>query len=243
MNTKSHSEFGTSLAFALVFLSLNLSSGLYADDAGAPPPPPPPLPAASVTLGVPGVAVTVGTAPIAAPAQPEINFAYFHDQLAPYGQWVEVPGYGACWYPANEIASNPDWRPYYDMGHWANTENGMFWVSDYEWGDIPFHYGRWIKTAEYPWLWVPDYTWGPAWVAWRQADAEGMIGWAPLPFGAVFVDGGWRFHDRLITDVGFDFGLGEDYFVFIGHDHFMDGRFFRLRGHYMPFEVRRDRIH
>jgi hypothetical protein len=178
-----------------------------------------------------------------APASPEVNFNYFHDQLAPYGQWVDVPGYGACWYPTQVIAANPDWRPYYDMGHWVNTDNGLFWASDYNWGDIPFHYGRWIKTPEYPWLWVPDYTWGPAWVAWRHAEADGYIGWAPLPFGAVWVDGGFRFHDRLITEVGFDFGLGEDYFAFVANDHFLDDRFFRLRGRYAAFEVRRDRIH
>jgi hypothetical protein len=212
--------------------------GQLADASRLPHPPP----IVGTTPVVPAQAEPNAT-PTAAPAQPEINFTYFHDQLAPYGQWVEVPGYGTCWYPARVIEANPDWRPYYDMGHWTYTENGWFWASDYNWGDIPFHYGRWIATPQYRWLWVPDYTWGPAWVAWRHAEADGCIGWAPLPFGAVWIDGGWRFHDRAVVDVGFDFGLGEDAFVFVGNDHFRDERFFRLRGRPNVFDIRRDRVH
>ena len=48
------------------------------------------------------------------------------------------------WRPDAAIAANPDWRPYYDMGQWVQTDNGLFWQSDYTWGDIPFHYGRWV---------------------------------------------------------------------------------------------------
>lgn len=178
-------------------------------------------------------------------AQPQVSLEYFHAQLAPYGTWVEVPGYGQCWCPTKVIAATPDrdWRPYYDNGHWEYTENGWFWVSDYDWGDIPFHYGRWIRAAGYGWLWVPDLTWGPAWVCWRQAEADGYIGWAPLPFGAVWIDGGWRFRGRVVTDVNFDFGLGEDFFVFVGRDHFHE-HYFRVpsRRDY-AFHVRREVVH
>ena len=165
-----------------------------------------------------------------------ITFQYFHDQLAPFGTWVEVPGIGPCWYPEKVIAANPDWRPYYDSGRWVQTENGLFWASDYTWGDIPFHYGRWIQDPRYGWLWVPDYNWGPAWVCWR-ACGRGCIGWAPLPYGAVWVDGGWRFHGRAVVDVGFDFGLGEDFFVFVGYDHFHEGFPPRLRGHEREYRL------
>jgi hypothetical protein len=185
-------------------------------------------------------------APVVAPVPaPAMNFTYFHDQLAPFGTWVEVPGYGTCWYPQSVIAQNPDWRPYYDSGRWVQTENGLFWQSDYNWGDIPFHYGRWIRDPRYGWLWVPDYTWGPAWVCWRQAEADGYIGWAPLPYGAVWVDGGWRIHNRAVVDVGFDFGLGEDFFVFVSYDHFHEEFPHRLRGHYgeYVFHVPRERVH
>ena len=88
---------------------------------------------------------------------------------------------------------------------------------------------------------MPGYTWGPAWVFWRQAEADGCIGWAPLPPGAVFVDGGWLFHG-VRYGVDFDFGLGEGYFAFIGYGHFQDD-FFRMRGREYAFHVSRERIH
>jgi hypothetical protein len=180
--------------------------------------------------------------PAASSAEPVVNFDYFHDQLAPYGTWVQVPGYGWCWRPDAAINANPDWRPYYDMGQWVYTENGWFWQSDYNWGDIPFHYGRWIRDPGYGWLWVPDYTWGPAWVFWRQAEADGYVGWAPLPYGAVWAAGGWwEFHGQRVA-VDFDFGLGENFFVFVGYDHFHDG-FIRLRGREYTFHVRPERVH
>jgi hypothetical protein len=173
--------------------------------------------------------------------QPSVNFDYFHDQLAPFGTWVQVAGYGWCWHPDAAINADPNWRPYYDMGQWVYTDNGWFWQSDYTWGDIPFHYGNWIIDPTYGWLWVPGYTWGPAWVFWRQAEADGCIGWAPLPPGAVFINGGWDFHDRHYR-VDFDFGLGEAHFAFIGYDHFHDN-FFRMKGREYAFHVPRERIH
>jgi hypothetical protein len=218
---------------ALLCAILGGSLGLLATRTSGQSTEPPPTPPTGDVVAAPEAAV---------PA-PEDNYAYFHDQLSPYGQWVDVQGYGPCWYPNQAIAENSDWRPYYDMGHWVNTENGLFWVSDYPWGEIPFHYGRWVKTAEYPWLWVPDYTWGPAWVFWRHDVTGGMVGWAPLPFGAVWVNGGFEFQGRRITDLNFDFGLGENAFVFVSHDHFMDARFVRTPGHTADFEVARDKAH
>jgi hypothetical protein len=202
-----------------------------------PPPEAPAMPSAAPAMSVPA----------GSPSGPDmpVTLDYFHTQLAPYGTWVDVPGYGLCWSPTRVIAATPggDWRPYYDNGHWVYTENGWFWVSDYSWGDIPFHYGRWIREPGYGWLWVPDLTWGPAWVCWREAEADGYIGWAPLPYGAIWVDGGWRFHGRAVVEVGFDFGLGEDFFVFVGHDHFHDHYFrYRSRLEY-PFHVRREMVH
>ncbi len=209
---------------------------------------PPPVP--SQPSSAPSVAGNVPSAPDSGPmpaadmAPPpvtqEVNLDYFHNQLAPYGTWVQVGAYGWCWRPDAAINANPDWRPYYDMGQWVYTENGWFWQSDYTWGDIPFHYGNWIRDPNFGWLWVPGYTWGPAWVFWRQADTDGCIGWAPLPPGAVFVDGGWMFHGVRVG-VDFDFGLGADFFVFVGYDHFHDG-FFRMRGREYAFHVPRERV-
>jgi hypothetical protein len=171
---------------------------------------------------------------------PEVNFNYFHDQLAPFGTWVEVNGV-MYWHPDQAIAANPDWRPYYDMGQWVQTENGLFWQSDYTWGDIPFHYGRWVLDPIHGWLWLPDYTWGPAWVFWRHAEADAAIGWAPLPVGAVFVDGVFMFNGVRVG-LDFDFGLGEACFVFVGYDHFHEG-FFRMRGHEYRWHIHGDRFH
>lgn len=209
----------------------------------APPPAAPPTPTPPVADNVPP-APDGGPAPAAnSPPQldaQEVNFDYFHDQLAPFGTWIQVEGYGWCWRPDAVVSANPDWRPYYDMGQWVYTDNGWFWQSDYTWGDIPFHYGNWIRHPGYGWLWVPGYIWGPAWVFWRQAETDGCIGWAPLPPGAVFVDGGWIYHGAHVG-IDFDFGLGADFFVFVGYDHFHDG-FFRMRGHEYAFHVPRERV-
>ena len=211
-------------------------------DASGPGPLPPPAPAPPMPDNGPpppdgGPAAGPDTAP--PPPSADVNFGYFQNQLAPFGTWVQVPGYGPCWHPDAALAANPDWRPYYDMGRWVYTDNGWFWQSDYTWGDIPFHYGNWIQDPTFGWLWVPGYTWGPSWVFWRQAESDGYIGWAPLPPGAVFVDGGWFYHGAHYG-VDFDFGLGAGFFVFVGNDHFHDG-FFRMRGREYPYHVSRDR--
>ena len=149
----------------------------------------------------------------AAPATPT-TLDYFQTQLAPYGNWLQVGGYGYCWQPA----VNPGWRPYFDGGHWVETDSGWYWQSDYPWGDIPFHYGRWVYTTV-GWVWVPGYQYAPAWVFWRQADADGYVGWAPLPPDAVFADGCWWFHGGRVG-FDFDFGLGFSYFTFVDYAHF-----------------------
>lgn len=171
-------------------------------------------------------------APVAeAPAVPATpNLDYFQAQLAPYGSWVTLPGYGPCWQPA---ALDVGWRPYYDGGHWEYTDAGWYWASDYPWGDIAFHYGRWAYTPT-GWVWVPGYDYAPAWVFWRHADADGYVGWAPLPFGAVLVGGGWVFNG-VHVGVDFDFGLGVNFFTFVGYDHFWEHDF-------RAFIVPRDRV-
>jgi hypothetical protein len=154
-----------------------------------------------------------------------VNADYVHGQLSPYGNWVDVPGYGQCWQPS-VLAG---WRPYNDSGHWVYTDAGLYWQSDYPWGAIPFHYGRWTWAGGYGWIWVPGYEYAPAWVFWRHAD--GYLGWAPLPPGAVFVDGGWMFRGRRFA-VDYGFGFGASFFVFVGYDHLWERDYHRfiLRG-------------
>lgn len=103
-----------------------------------------------------------------------VDLGYFEQSLAPYGQWIDLPGYGPVWQPASMPA---DWQPY-TLGHWEWTDQGWLWASDEPWGRIAFHYGRWARDPSYGWLWVPGYQWAPAWVAWRTGDD--VIGWAPL---------------------------------------------------------------
>jgi hypothetical protein len=112
------------------------------------------------------------------PPAPDDSYAGFYDTLAPYGNWVNVDGYGVCWQPAVAVV-NPGWRPYCDRGHWVYTDCGWYWYSDYSWGWAAFHHGRWFPHNQLGWCWLPDKAWAPAWVAWRYSNS--YCGWAPLP--------------------------------------------------------------
>jgi hypothetical protein len=208
--------------------------------AAAPALPLAPLPTdvMATSVEVPSVSAPAATSP--APAMPpvpagdevatppavepdQVSFAYFQGQLAPYGNWVQLPGYGWCWQPAVG-SENAAWRPYCDSGHWDYTDQGWFWESDYPWGDVVFHYGRWARQLGYGWIWVPDYFWAPSWVAWRYAEREGCIGWAPLPPAAQFVVGvGLTWHGSLVVNA--DFGLGPADFCFVGSNNFWEHDF------------------
>jgi len=108
-----------------------------------------------------------------------ISFQIFYDELAPYGDWVRDARHGYIWLPA--VGQN--FHPYGTDGHWVMTEFGNTWVSYYDWGWAPFHYGRWYFDDYFQsWAWVPGYEWGPAWVNWRTGG--GYYGWAPLGPGA-----------------------------------------------------------
>ena len=173
--------------------------------------------------------------PVAMTAPPETpTLDYFQAHLTPYGQWIDVPEVGAAWVPAE--ANSPDWRPYMDAGHWEFTDAGWYWQSDYSWGDIAFHYGRWINNGFTGgrWAWAPAYDWGPSWVSWREG--AGGLGWAPLPWGVDFRVGlGLFWHGALVVD-GVGFGLGFDAFVFVGPDHFWGGDY-----HHYAFDRARSR--
>ena len=128
-------------------------------------------------------------APAKAQVSVGVNFQIFFDQLSPYGQWVNYPGYGYGWIPA----VGTDFSPYATAGHWVFTDYGWTWVSDYTWGWAAFHYGRWNYDPYYGWIWVPDNVWGPAWVSWREA--PGYYGWAPMGWGRDYDNdyGRWTF--------------------------------------------------
>lgn len=109
-----------------------------------------------------------------AQAYGQVSLDLFYNELSPYGQWDMDPNYGDVWYPD----AGRDFRPYSSNGYWAMTEYGNTWVSNYEWGWAPFHYGRWVYTSYNRWGWIPGYEWGPAWVEWRSGN--GYYGWAPM---------------------------------------------------------------
>ncbi|HEV7925391.1 MAG TPA: DUF6600 domain-containing protein [Verrucomicrobiae bacterium] len=178
-------------------------------------------------LGAPPVVAM--TAP---PETPTLD--YFQAHLTPYGQWIDVPDAGAAWVPFQ--ANDPNWHPYMDAGHWEFTDAGWYWQSDYPWGDIGFHYGRWLNNGFTGgrWAWVPAYDWAPSWVAWREG--EGGMGWAPLPWGVDFRVGlGLYWHGALLVD-GVGIGLGFDAYCFVGPDHFWGGDY-----HHYAFDHERAR--
>ena len=115
--------------------------------------------------------------PQPAPAPPppeEVSYQSFYDQLSPYGQWIDDPGYGYVWLPN----VGPDFKPYSTNGHWVYTDEGWTWASEYPWGWATFHYGRWFYQDGYGWEWIPGHEWSPAWVSWRNS--PDYYGWAPL---------------------------------------------------------------
>jgi len=121
-----------------------------------------------------GLFLLFGKAPSARAQTEEVTFQQFYDELDPYGQWIDDPQYGYVWRP--DVGN--DFRPYATNGYWTMTDYGNMWVSNYDWGWAPFHYGRWTLNDRYGWLWIPGTEWGPAWVSWRQGG--GYYGWAPL---------------------------------------------------------------
>ncbi|HWX19415.1 MAG TPA: DUF6600 domain-containing protein [Candidatus Binatia bacterium] len=189
----------------------------YSDAAAAaaaaqPPAPMPPYPDPAVATG-----------PVEAPLTPpdDVTDATFYDSLAPYGNWVDVGGYGPCWQPS-VVVVNPGWQPYFDCGHWLYSDCGWYWSSDYSWGWAPFHYGRWFRHSNLGWCWRPDRVWGPSWVCWRHSDD--FCGWAPLPPSAGFTLAfGLTFHGRRAAS-DCDFGLRADHFHFVAWHNFSDRR-------------------
>lgn len=107
-------------------------------------------------------------------ASPSVSYQTFYDDLAPYGTWIDYPGYGHVWHPS--VAGN--FRPYLTNGSWDYSTAGWMWMSNYNWGWAPFHYGRWLYDDLYGWLWIPGYEWSPAWVTWGMVDD--FYSWAPL---------------------------------------------------------------
>jgi len=139
-----------------------------------------------------------------------LSYNDFYQNLAPYGQWIEDAEYGYVWSP--EVDGN--FRPYYTNGHWAMTDYGNTWISDYPWGWACFHYGRWTYSSYYGWLWAPGQHWGPAWVDWRNGN--GFYGWAPL-------SPGYSLKSKT------EYACPGDWWVFIPPQYLYSGNYYRYR--------------
>src|SRR5262249_27747547 len=129
-------------------------------------------------------AVAMAVAPRPAEATVSVSITFFHQELEPYGRWVNTSSYGELWYPTVVSAG---WAPYVD-GEWGYTDCGWTLVS-YDRFSVAFHYGTWVWVDPYGWCWEPGYVWGPAWVTWAWSDS--YIGWAPLPPTFVLTTAGY----------------------------------------------------
>jgi Family of unknown function (DUF6600)/FecR protein len=74
--------------------------------------------------------------------------------LAYYGGFTFLPGYGTVWQPYGASSWN-GWNPYM-AGGWMYTSGlGYTWASAYPWGWMPSHYGSWIYVPTGGWFWSP----------------------------------------------------------------------------------------
>jgi hypothetical protein len=104
----------------------------------------------------------------------DLTFGFM--DLLYYGNWVNVPGYGAGWIPA----ASPGWSPF-TAGRWCWYPGfGYTWISYEPWGWLPYHYGAWIYDPVIGWCWIPigGGAWRPAVVNWYRG--PGWVGWAPM---------------------------------------------------------------
>ena len=92
----------------------------------------------------------------------------FRPALDPYGNWVDDPSYGLVWTPnAEQVGTG--FQPYETSGSWDYADGDPVWVSNYAWGWVCFHYGRWAWSGG-RWVWIPGREYAGAWVSWRLGD-------------------------------------------------------------------------
>ena len=136
----------------------------------------------------------------------------FKPALEGHGQWIDDPTYGTVWQP-NESEVGTDFVPYVSAGSWTYDESyGHTWVSTYDWGWAPFHYGRWVHVHR-GWVWIPGRTYSGAWVSWRYGGPSyGYVGWSPM-------GPDWYWYNGVA--VGWTFGYNP-YYVYCPHGRIYD---------------------
>jgi hypothetical protein len=150
---------------------------------------------------------------LAEPARGDVSFDFAYSNLSQHGSWLVSAQYGRVWQPREY---RREWNPYYD-GHWVDTDMGWAWVSDYEWGSIPYHYGTWFEDPRFGWVWIPGEVWAPSWVVFRTSPE--YIGWFPVPPG-------------FSVGVSIEFGPPSS-FIYVSSRDFLAPR---LRGSIIPRE-------
>jgi hypothetical protein len=123
------------------------------------------------------------------------GYGYGVSDLAAYGGWYNVPGYGYGWRPYGVTLT---WTPYY-RGTWRHLRrHGWAWISFEPWGWLPYHFGSWVFSPTLGWLWIPDnfnrwcgarvyYVWTNNRVHWGPLGPRDRPGQPPqnLPHGTV----------------------------------------------------------
>lgn len=83
-------------------------------------------------------------------------YSYGLDDMAYYGNFMNMGGCGTMWRPYFASAA---WNPWAN-GTWAwYSGAGYSWVSPYPWGWMPYHYGAWSYCPGTGWGWMPGGTW------------------------------------------------------------------------------------
>ena len=128
----------------------------------------------------------------------------FRAELDPYGTWVDDPNYGRVWLPTGDYVGK-GFTPYVSNGQWALDGNDEWtWASDYPFGDVVFHYGRWAWLESSGWAWIPGFSYASAWVVWRVPIGDyAYVGWAPAPpqYGWFGGTAAWLVYNRPLPFV------------------------------------------
>jgi hypothetical protein len=147
----------------------------------------------------------------------------FKPALDGHGTWVDDPTYGTVWVPSSaEVGA--DFTPYVTAGRWTyDPATDYVWVSDYDWGWAPFHYGRWVMLPGHGWVWIPGRRYSGAWVTWRVGPAGyGYVGWAPAPPS-------WYWYGGVAYDWPFAYDYGVHY-VYCPRERVYQGPSYVVRG-------------
>ena len=105
--------------------------------------------------------------------------SYGLSDLALYGSWVYLTGYGNSWRP---FSAGFSWTPFMN-GNWTRDARlGWIWVSNEAWGWTPYHFGSWLLSPILGWVWVPGdaaglRNWQGARVDWVRTGNQ--VGWVP----------------------------------------------------------------